>query len=199
MDKIENFLKEPSMEKLERLRKSEIIKIGEKLELNVQNSMRKHELVREIASHMVDENVFEEAVLEELPTEMIRMTPEEIELEKIEIQAQMELQRNKIELEKIKIQQETRLREVDLAIRGRKESHGSFEVTKQARLVPKFEEANVDGYFAHFERTALNLGCPERMLVDATPNCADRKSTESICNSADRKLRRLRFGEGSGS
>ena len=26
---------------------------------------------------MVDENVFEEAVLEELPTEMIRMTPEE--------------------------------------------------------------------------------------------------------------------------
>ena len=58
--------------------------------------------------------VFEEAVLEELPTEMIRMTPEEIELEKIKIQAQMELQRNKMELEKIKIQQETRLREVDL-------------------------------------------------------------------------------------
>ena len=190
MDKIENFLKEPSMEKLERLRKSEIIKIGEKLELNVQNSMRKHELVREIASHMVDENVFEEAVLEELPTEMIRMTPEEIELEKIKIQAQMELQRNKIELEKIKIQQETRLREVDLAIRGRKESHDSFEVTKQARLVPKFEEANVDGYFAHFERTALNLGWPKEcwsMLLQTvltgkaqrayatlpTENCAD--------------------------
>ena len=190
MDKIENFLKEPSMEKLERLRKSEIIKIGEKLELNVQNSMRKHELVREIASHMVDENVFEEAVLEELPTEMIRMTPEEIELEKIKIQAQMELQRNKMELEKIKIQQETRLREVDLAIRGRKESHDSFEVTKQARLVPKFEEANVDEYFAHFERTALNLGWPKEcwsMLLQTvltgkaqrayatlpTENCAD--------------------------
>ena len=190
MDKIENFLKEPSMEKLERLRKSEIIKIGEKLELNVQNSMRKHELVREIASHMVDENVFEEAVLEELPTEMIRMTPEEIELEKIKIQAQMELQRNKMELEKVKIQQETRLREVDLAIRGRKESHDSFEVTKQARLVPKFEEANVDGYFAHFERTALNLGWPKEcwsMLLQTvltgkaqrayatlpTENCAD--------------------------
>ena len=161
MDKIENFLKEPSMEKLERLRKSEIIKIGEKLELNVENSMRKHELVREIARHMVDENVFEEAVLEELPTEMIRMTPEQIELEKIKIQAEMELQRNKMEPEKVKIQQETRLREVDLAIRGREGSHDSFEVTKQARLVPKFEEANVDGYFAHFERTALNLGWPK--------------------------------------
>ena len=190
MDKIENFLKEPSMEKLERLRKSEIIKIGEKLELNVENSMRKHELVREIARHMVDENVFEEAVLKELPTEMIRMTPEQTELEKIKIQAQMELQRNKMELEKVKIQQETRLREVDLAIRGRKGSHDSFEVTKQARLVPKFEEANVDGYFAHFERTALNLGWPKEcwsMLLQTvltgkaqrayatlpTENCAD--------------------------
>ena len=147
MDKIENFLKEPSMETLERLRKSEIMKIGEKLELNVENSMRKHELVRKIAEHMVDENVFEEAALEELPTETMRMTSEQIELEKIKIQAQMELQRNKMELEKTKIQQETRLWEVDLAIRGREGSHESFEVMKQARLVPKFDEANVDGYF----------------------------------------------------
>ena len=96
MDKIENFLKEPSMEKLERLRKSEIVKIGEKLELNVQNTMRKHELVRKKAEQIVDENMFEDPALEELPTEIKRMTPEQIELEKIKIQAQMELQRNKM-------------------------------------------------------------------------------------------------------
>ena len=60
MVKIGNFLKEPSLEKLERLRKSEIMKIGEKLELNVENSMRKYELVRKIVEHMVDENVFGE-------------------------------------------------------------------------------------------------------------------------------------------
>ena len=118
------------------------------------------------------------------------MTPGEIELEKIKIQAQMELERNKMELEKARIQQETRLREVNLAIRGRNGSHDSFEVTKQARLVPKFEEANVDGYFAHFERTALNLGWPKEcwsMLLQTvltgkaqrayatlpTENCAD--------------------------
>ena len=118
------------MEKLERLRKSEIMKIGEKLELNVQNTMRKHELVRKIAEHMVDENMFEEAALEELPTEIIRMTPEQIELGKIKIQAQMELQRNKMELEKAKIQQETRLREVDLAKRGREGSHDNSNTWK---------------------------------------------------------------------
>ena len=190
MDKIENFLKEPSMQKLERLRKSEIIKIGEKLELNVENSMRKHELVRKITEHMVDENVFEETALEELPTEIIRMTPEQIELEKIRIQARMELERNRMELEKARIEQEMRLREVDLARKGHEGNHDSFEVTKQARLVPKFDEANVDEYFAHFERIALNLGWPREcwsMLLQTvltgkaqrayatlpTENCAD--------------------------
>ena len=85
------------------------MKIGEKLELNVVNSMRKYELVRKIAEHMVDENVFEEAALEELPREVVKMTTEQIELEKVRIQAQIELGRNKMELEKAKIQQETRL------------------------------------------------------------------------------------------
>ena len=109
---------------------------------------------------MVDENVFEETALEELSTEIIKMTPEQIELEKIKIQARMEQERNRMKLEKARIEQETRLREVDLAISRCEGSYDSFEVTKQARLVPKFEEANVDEYFANFERTALNLGWP---------------------------------------
>ena len=180
------------MEKLERLRKSEIMKIGEKLELNVKNSMRKHELVRKVTEHMVDENVFEETALEELPREIIKMTPEQNELEKARIQARMELERNRMELEKARIKQEMRLREVVLARRGRERSHDSFEVTKQARLVPKFEEDNVNEYFAHFERTALNLGWPREcwsMLLQAvlsgkaqrayatrpSENCADYK------------------------
>ena len=193
MDKIENFLKESSMEKLERLRKSDIVKIGEKLELNVQNTMKKHELVRKIAEHMVDENVFEETALEELPTEIIRMTPEQIELEKIKIQAQMELERNKMELEKAKIQQETRLREVDSTRPRREGSHDSFEVTKQARLVPKFEEANVDEYFAHSERTALNLGWPREcwsmLLLTALTGIAQRAyATLPTENCADYEL-----------
>ena len=76
------------------------MKIGEKLELNVQNTMRTHELVRKIAEHMVDENMFEEAALEELPTEIIRMTPEQIELEKIKIQAQIGKRKRKINVER---------------------------------------------------------------------------------------------------
>ena len=65
-----------------------------------------------------------------------------------------------MELVKARIEQKMRLRKIDLARSGHGGSHDSFEVAKQARLVPKFEEANVDEYFAHFERMALNLGWP---------------------------------------
>ena len=156
----------------------------------MQKSMRKDELERKITEHMVDENVFEETALEELPREIAKMTPEQIELEKARIQAQMELERNRMELEKARIEQEMRLREIDLARNGRRGSHDSFEVAKQARLVPKFEEANVDEYSAYFEQTALNLGWPREcwsMLLQTvltgkaqrayatlpTENCAD--------------------------
>ena len=108
MDVIENILEEPSMEKLEKLRKGEIMKIGERLELNVQKILRKDEFVRKITEHMVDENVFEETILQELPREIAKMTPEQVELEKARIQARKESERSRMEVEKARIEQETR-------------------------------------------------------------------------------------------
>ena len=85
---------------------------------------------------MVDENVFEETGLEELPREIIKMTPEQIELEKARIQARMELERNRMELEKARIEQETRLREIDLARSGRGGSH-EFRSGEASEASPK--------------------------------------------------------------
>ena len=42
-----------------------------------------------------------------------------------------------------------------------RDHHPTFEVTKQARREPQFVEENADEYFAHFERTAVNLGWPK--------------------------------------
>ena len=53
MKDINKFLEEPSMEKLEKFSKSELIVIGEKLELEVRRSMRKNIVIRIIAEHMV--------------------------------------------------------------------------------------------------------------------------------------------------
>ena len=94
---------------------------------------RKDELVRKITEHMVDQNVFKETILEELPREIAKMTLEQVEFEKARIQARMESERNRMELEKARIEQETKLQEIDLARSRRRGSHDSFEVAKQAR------------------------------------------------------------------
>ena len=81
MEDINTFL-ELSMEKLEKFKKSELIEVGKKLELEVRRSMRKNRIIRTIVEHMVDEDIFEAEILEDLPIESTTMTPEQIGLEK---------------------------------------------------------------------------------------------------------------------
>ena len=154
MDGIEDFLREPALEKLEAMRKSSLLEIGEKLELETRKAMRKEKLVRIISEHMVDEQIFEAEILDRLPSESTNLTAEQIELEKYKLQT-------RLELEKAKMEQEIRLREIRLTeIRQEPDCKG-FDLAKQFRLVPKFVEANIDEYFPHFEITATNMKWPQ--------------------------------------
>ena len=83
MDGIEDFLREPALEKLEAMRKSSLLEIGEKLEQETRKAMRKEKLVRIISEHMVDEQIFEAEILDRLPAESTNLTAEQIELKKI--------------------------------------------------------------------------------------------------------------------
>ena len=170
MENINKFLEEPSIEKLEKFRKNELIEIGEKLELEVRRSMRKNRLISIIAEHMVDEDIFEGEILEDLPIESTTITPEQIELEKSRIQA-------KLELQKVRLEQETRRLELELMRTGQRDECCAFDITKQARLVPKFMEENPDEYFTHLKRTAMNLGWPKKkkkMLGNVAADGVDR-------------------------
>lgn len=149
-------MKEPSLEKLEVMRKSILLEVGEKLELETKKTMRKEKIVRIIVEHMIDEQIFEPEMLERIPGEPTKLSAEQIELERYKIQT-------RLELEKAKLEQEVRLREIRLAEMARQPGHSDFDLTKlkQVKMVPKFIESNVDEYFHHFENTAVNLGWPK--------------------------------------
>ena len=150
---IEDFLREPAFEKLEAMRKSSLLEIGEKLELETRKAMRKEKLVRIISEHMVDEQIFEAEILDRLPAKSTNLTAEQIELEKYKLQT-------RLELEKVKMEQEIRLREIRLTEIRQEPDRNGFDLAKQVRLVPKFVEANIDEYFPHFEITATNMKWP---------------------------------------
>ena len=118
-----------------------------------------------------------------------RMHKQKLEMEEREKEKQRELEREKIELEKEKLEREERLeiekekfkfeieekererqfqlrmKEIELNDKSKSKSlplatSTVFDVTKHIRLVPSFQEKEVDKYFLHFEKVAENLKWP---------------------------------------
>ena len=105
-------------------------------------------------------------------------------MRELEIQKQIELEKLRLEQEKLKIEQERqmqkermereekererqfnlRMKELEMqnmtVKRQALESGSHFDVTKHIRLVPPFQEKEVDKYFLHFEKVAEYLKWP---------------------------------------
>ena len=87
------------------------------------------------------------------------MEREKLEHEKLRLEIEeKERQRQEcIEIEKEKIQFELKMKELELEGKSKSkplplDSGKSFDVTKHIRLVPPFQEKEVDKYFLHFEK-----------------------------------------------
>ena len=107
-----------------------------------------------------------------------RLMRQKIEMEEREREKQREIERERLEHEKLKLEAEERieiekeklqfeLKMKELELEGKYKSKPlpldsgkSFDVTKHIRLVPPFQEKEVDKYFLHFEKVAENLKWP---------------------------------------
>ena len=88
------------------------------------------------------------------------MERERLEHEKLKLEAE-----ERIEIEKEKLQFELKMKELELEGKSKSkplpfDSGKSFDVTKHIRLVPPFQEKEVDKYFLHFEKVVENLKWP---------------------------------------
>ena len=193
------FIQLPSIEVLEKFKKTELLEVANELELEVKRSMRKHNLKRIIVDQLVDDDMLSPDCLElykPLPmdssgqAELKRLELEnEFKLKQLEIEAherdaqrereaQRELEAQKLEAQSRQLELEARKyeRELDherelkaLELRGREfefrkvheESMASkFDLSKNVRLVPPFNEGEIDKYFQHFEKVAKSLDWP---------------------------------------
>ena len=100
-----------------------------------------------------------------------RVLRQKIEMEEREQEKQREMEKEKIEqqerikIEKEKLQFELKMKELELEGKSKSkhlplDSGKFFDVTKHIRLVPPFQEKEVDKYFLHFEKVAENLKWP---------------------------------------
>ena len=177
MASAKEFVQSPSMEVLETFKKDMLMQIAQELQLEVKRSTRKHELKRLIVEQLVDEDVLPDSCLEvykPLPMEPsgqyeIRRLEIERELRLKELETQALAQQRKEELEaqqrekELELKHEREMRALELNARriAHEESIATkFDLGKNVRLVPPFNESEVDKYFQHFERVAQNLKWP---------------------------------------
>ncbi|KAJ8035392.1 hypothetical protein HOLleu_22614 [Holothuria leucospilota] len=179
---LDEFVASPSVEELDSLKKSEIVKVAKHYGIEFQPLMWKDEIKRYVLEYLVDEGVLPSKVLETaitVPTdntfELKRLEIEmnkEIRLKEIEREMQiMQMQKEKEEREERERREEKarehefRLKQLELGVIKGSDPKvgldtGVFNISKHVKFVPKFQEDNVEKFFNHFEKLGEQLKWP---------------------------------------
>ena len=167
---LQAFIAAPSQELLNLAKKSDLLDIAAHYELTTVNkSMLKQEIKNILVQFMVDKEILDSSALS-----LVLVTQTGLQMLELEIQKQIEFEKLRVEQEKFKIEMEEKERERQYNLRMKElemqnmtvkrqplDSGAYFDVTKHIRLVPPFQEKEVDKYFLHFEKVAENLKWPK--------------------------------------
>ena len=173
---LDKFTAEPSVELLNLGKKTDLLNLAKHYKLSdIKSSMRKHEIKNILVQYFVDEEIFNENALSLIVDVQSVSSLKELELKfqirQLEIQ-EREKEREWEETEKEREREESekerefqlRMREIEMQERAnqpKQKIEYNFDVTKHIRLVPPFQEKEVDKYFLYFEKVAENLNWPK--------------------------------------
>ncbi|KAJ8042724.1 hypothetical protein HOLleu_09565 [Holothuria leucospilota] len=177
---LDKFVASPSVQELDSLKKSEIVKVAKHYGIEFQPLMRKDEIKRYVLEYLVDESTLPSTVLETaitVPTdntfELKRLEMEmnkeirlkEMEREREKEEREMQREKEEREMQREAREHEFRLKQLELgAIKGSDPKlgldTGGFDVSKHVKFVPKFQEDNVEKFFNHFEKLGEQLKWP---------------------------------------
>ncbi|XP_072891577.1 uncharacterized protein [Hemitrygon akajei] len=168
------FMKSPTMEALEMATKSDLLNLGKGLNLaEVKSSMKNREVRRAITQYYIGENVFEAEELENIPEKVPAGTTDQLEIERLRWEHEIKSKELEVvgrEKERAETEKQ-RIHELELDRRRQErraqgiEREEGFDVSRELRLVPPFEETDVDSYFLLFEKVAVNQKWPQEQWV----------------------------------
>ena len=137
----------------------------------VRLSVKKREVRRAITQYYIGKNVFAAEVLENIPEKAPASGTAQLELEKLRLEHAIKLKQLEA-AEKVKeraeqereYEEKEKQRQHDLdmeKLRQERRAQGPdreerFNVSREFRLVPPFEEKDLDSYFLHFEKVAVS-------------------------------------------
>lgn len=154
---VEEFAENPSVEAFERLTKEQLLEVANyyKIDLTSSEKRLKHTIKSVLIPFLVEKCVLPPVDL----SDAVRL--KELSIREKELDNDRELLRlraieNELELKKLELL--AKQEDVDLSL----PTHiGSFDVSKQIKLVPPFVEKDIENYFPHFEKVATTLNWPK--------------------------------------
>lgn len=168
------FVADPSIERLDRCKKGDLLLIAEHYSIEVGKTAVKAEIKSSIVSVLTEQKVIPEEGLSfssEQYDQAVRIKQLELEfaLKEKQLESEMALKRFELEskerAERVEADKALRLKEMELeALKagvGVSRFSSVFDTSKHVRMVPPFNEKEVDKYFAHFERVATSLRWPK--------------------------------------
>ncbi|KAJ8041519.1 hypothetical protein HOLleu_12356 [Holothuria leucospilota] len=170
---LDELVSSPSVEELDSLKKSEIVKVAKHYGIEFQPLMRKDEIKKYVLEYLVDESILPSTVLE---TAITVPTDNTFELKRLEMEMNKEVRLKEMEREREKEEREMqrekearehefRLKQLELGVIKASDPKigldtGVFDASKHVKFVPKFQEDNVEKFFNHFEKLGEQLKWP---------------------------------------
>ena len=161
-----DFVKAPTVEAVHKCTIEQLGSVAEHFKISTTKQAKKAVLKAEVLQGLVQQGFFPASVL---PEEQ-RLSPsgsvsaeDAVRLKELELElGRLALRETELRLEQIRVEKdaEIRLREMELAARSHAPRELEFDVSKNIRLVPQFNEKDVDKYFTLFERVANTLNWP---------------------------------------
>ncbi|XP_069983360.1 uncharacterized protein [Penaeus vannamei] len=158
---VEQFFESPTVEALMDLRKTDLIKVAEKIEFSVRRGSFKFQIRNELIKYMVDDGLLEDSALEyvENDSDMVRIKELELQNEYRMRELEVRQRENECRMRELDIEREIKSKELEL--RGASPAAVPFNITANAKLVPPFQENAVDNYFRYFEKIAISSDWPK--------------------------------------
>ena len=112
--KAEDFIKGITCERFDELTKLKLTKLGQHLDLELDQSMRKQEIKNVVIDALVEENIFEESYLDKKVEIQADTVSDVIKLKRLEIQKELKIMKLQLEKEKLEIEEQERKEKLGL-------------------------------------------------------------------------------------
>ena len=172
---IERFVANPLKTELFTLTKPQLKQVVDKLEIDCEINAKKIELRMLVLDYFIEENLIAEEQLSDTSNNEVEIKRLELEHRAREQERdhdcqlklkELELREKELTLNEREMQLQLQLKELEVSKAATPVSTeslptiASFDVSRQVRLVPPFQEQEVDKFFLHFEKVAANLQWP---------------------------------------